>query len=398
MFGGSSPSGRAKVSIVHTGDIGNTFARRGFCAVRARVQPAATSGCGTQHSQSWLQGISHVYIAGVRSLSDKLPQNVLLGVIQYGGRKRANCAMDKSEHFSVALWATHLGAPLAALHEWHAQIAAHMEQAAESGADLLVMPELAADHWFSFAPPGLALRDEVSWLATHVEEALDGLRPLPARYGIGLLAGTMPVPVAEGRDGAPPIVNRAHLLLPDGRVIEQDKLCLTPLEKNPLGWHLSSGDRIRIVTWHGVRMAILICLDIELPALSAQLAPHDVDIVLVPSMTQTLAGYNRVFSCARARATELLAAVGAVGCIGTVLASTGPRTNISGAAMYLPCDGSIGPHGVAAEIPPADGADDAGPLLIVPDLPIGRMRALRHGGADVWPGAWHGEHVSIVEV
>jgi predicted amidohydrolase len=305
--------------------------------------------------------------------------------------------MDKSESFSVALWAAHLGSPLAALHEWHAHVAVHMERAAESGADLLVMPELAADHWFSFAPAGLALRDEVPWLAGQVDEALEGLRPLPERYGIGLLAGTMPVPVAEGRDGAPPIVNRAHLLLPDGRVIAQDKLCLTPLEKNPLGWHLSRGDRIHIVNWRGLRLAILICLDIELPAVSARLAPHDVDLVLVPSMTQTLAGYNRVFSCARARATELLAAVGAVGCIGTVSTSTGPRTSISGAAMYLPCDGSIGPNGVAAEIPPADGSDDSGPLLVVPDLPIGRMRALRRGGAEVWPGAWHGDHVGIIE-
>lgn len=306
--------------------------------------------------------------------------------------------MEKCDSLSVALWAAFLGTPLAGLDEWLSLVAANMQRAADAGVHLLVMPEYAAEHWLAFAPPGLALNDEIPWLASLSGEALAGLRALPARYGIGLLAGTMPVPVAAGRDGAPPVMNRAHLLLPDGRVIEQDKLCLTPVEKNPQGWHLSCGDEVRIVHWRGLRLATLVCLDIELPALSARLAAHDVDVVLVPSLTKTLAGYNRVFSCARARATELLAAVGAVGCIGAV--STGaPRLPcVSGAAMYLPCDMSIGPEGVAAAIPPISGCDDTGPLIVAPELPIARLRALRRGGAEVWPGAWHDAHVSIVEV
>jgi predicted amidohydrolase len=306
--------------------------------------------------------------------------------------------VDEFERFSVALWATHVGTPIASLQEWFAQVGQYMERAAGEGADLLVMPELAADQWLAFAPRDLALRDEVAWLADRSEAAIEGLRPLPGRYGIGLLAGTMPVAVAEGRNGAPPMVNRAHLLLPDGRVIGQDKLCLTPLETNPDGWHLSGGDQICIVAWQGLRLAILVCLDIELPALSARLAAHDVDIVLVPSMTLTLAGYHRVFSCARARATELLAAVAVVGCIGPVLASTRHSPCVSGAAMYLPCDVNIGPRGVAVEIPPVDHCDDAGPLVVAHDLPIKRLRELRCSGAEVWPGAWQDAHVSIVEL
>lgn len=306
--------------------------------------------------------------------------------------------MDECDSFSVALWATHLGTPLSGMHEWLAHVAAHMQRAAGAGADLLVMPEYAAEHWLAFAPRGLAAREEIPWLATLAEEALEGLRPLPARYGIGLLAGTMPVPVAEGRDGAPPVVNRAHLLLPDGRIIDQDKLCLTPVEKNLQGWHLSRGDSIRIVPWRRLRLAILVCLDIELPALSARLAARDVDIVLVPSMTESLAGYNRVFSCSRARATELLAAVAAVGSIGAVLTEKPRSPCVSGAALYLPCDASIDPGGIAAEIPPTHTCDDAGPLLVVSDVPVARLRALRRSGAEVWPGAWQDAHVSIVEV
>ncbi len=307
--------------------------------------------------------------------------------------------MDERDKFSVALWATHLGTPLSGMQAWLTHVAAHMERAAAGGADVLVMPEYAAEHWLAFAPDGLSGCDEIPWLASLADEALAGLRALPERHGIGLLAGTMPVRVAEGRDGAPPVVNRAHLLLPDGRIIEQDKLCLTPAEKNPRGWHLSSGDSIRIVRWRGLRLAVLVCLDIELPVLSARLAAEDVDLVLVPSMTETLAGYNRVFSCARARATELLAAVGAVGCIGAVPKTTPRAPCVSGAALYLPCDTSIDPGGVAVEIPPADGAGrgDAGPLVITPAIPVSRLRALRRTGAEVWPGAWQDDHVNIIE-
>jgi predicted amidohydrolase len=203
--------------------------------------------------------------------------------------------------------------------------------------------------------------------------------------------------VDHGIDGAPPVVNRAHLLFPDGNVVHQDKLCLTPVERNPHGWHLSPGSTLRIVTWRGVRIVTLICLDIELPALAARIAAFDVDLVLVPSMTANLAGYNRVFSCARARATELLAAVCAVGCIGAVIRPQELPGSTSGAAVYLPCDRAFTSTGIAAEFPPIDRHEDRGPMLVVPDVPIARMRALRRAGAEVWPGAWQGEHISIHE-
>ena len=106
-------------------------------------------------------------------------------------------------------------------------------------------------------------------------------------------------------------------------------------------------------------------------------------------MTANLAGYNRVFSCARARATELLAAVCAVGCIGAVIRPQELPGSTSGAAVYLPCDRAFTSTGIAAEFPPIDRHEDRGPMLVVPDVPIARMRALRRTGAEVWPGAWH---------
>ncbi|HSS65705.1 MAG TPA: nitrilase-related carbon-nitrogen hydrolase, partial [Gammaproteobacteria bacterium] len=231
---------------------------------------------------------------------------------------------DPEATLDLALWATNIAVPVNGIDAWAANVDAQMAAAAGAGARLLVMPEYAAEQWLSFAPRGLGVREEIPWMAGQSAAALEALRPLPARHGMALLAGTMPVAREKSPDNGPLHVNRAHLMLPDGRVFGQDKLCLTPSEKNPHGWNLATGDRVSVVQWDGLRVATLVCLDIELPGLAARLAPFEPDLVLVPSMTETVAGYNRVFSCARARATELFCVVCAVGVIGA--AATGePR-------------------------------------------------------------------------
>lgn len=302
------------------------------------------------------------------------------------------------ERPTLALWATNLARPLNGIAGWAEAVDAKMAEAKAAGAALLVMPEYAAEQWLSFAPDGLAPDREIPWLAGQAEAALAALAPLPARHDVALLAGSMPVRVEQAREpGAPPYRNRAHLLLPDGRIVVQDKLCLTPAERTPEAWNLDSGDRLEIVTWRGLRLATLICLDVELPALAARLAEHAPDLVLVPSMTGKPAGHHRVFGCAKARAVELQAAVAAVGCIGSASPAKPRETNVGGAAVFLPCEEALGHEGLAGRIGPLDRAEDEGPLLLARDLPIDTIRALRGGAAEVWPGAWQAEHIVVGE-
>lgn len=297
---------------------------------------------------------------------------------------------------TVALWATNLAQPLNGLDGWAALVDRRMAEAKARGADLLVMPEYCSEQWLSFAPAGLRGHDEIAWMAKQADAALAALRELPAKYGMALLVGTIPVEFAPGDEGVPPFLNRAHLLLPDGRVVRQDKLCLTPGEKDPAGWNLSTGDTVRIVEWRGVRMATLICLDVEMPALSSLLAPLELDLLLVPSMTSKLSGYSRVFGCARARAIELQCAVAAVGVIGSAATGRPREGNVSGASLFVPCEEPLGFTGQVAEVAPAASADDEGPLLVA-EVPLGTIRALKRGAAEVWPGAWRADHVSTVE-
>ena len=295
--------------------------------------------------------------------------------------------------FSVALWATNLTPRLNGIGAWLAAVDEKMHEAKVGGADLLVMPEYACVQWVSFAPAGIATRAEAAWMAGQVDAALAGLRALVARHGIALLAGSMPVKAAERMDGR--LANRAYLLLPDGREVAQDKLCPTPSESDEQDWHIAGGDRVQVVEWRGLRLATAICLDIELPALGALLSGLDLDIILVPAMTETLAGYHRVFDCAKARAVETQAAVCAVGTIGATPYLEKPETNVSGAAVYIPCEDALGATGTLASLPPRDGATDDGPLLILRDLPIDELRRMRAGAARVWRGAWSAAHVRV---
>ncbi len=296
---------------------------------------------------------------------------------------------------TLALWAVNLARPLNGIGAWAAAVEARMRTAKEAGADLLVMPEYMSEQWLSFAPQGLTAREEIPWMAEQAEAALAAVADLPAKYDMALLAGTMPVQVESPPDLGSPYLNRAHLLLPDGRLVRQDKLCLTPGEKDPEAWHLNTGDRLEVVEWKGMRLATLICLDVEMPALSSLLAPERPDVILVPSMTAKLSGYSRVFGCAKARAIELQAAVAAVGVIGAASTNKPRETNTSGCSVFLPCEESLGFVGVHDEIPPADSAEDAGPMLIARDVPLAEIRRLRAGAAEVWPGVWAADHVTV---
>ncbi|MEZ5775913.1 MAG: nitrilase-related carbon-nitrogen hydrolase [Hyphomicrobiaceae bacterium] len=295
-----------------------------------------------------------------------------------------------NETITLALWATNLAKPLNGIGAWAEHVEAKLAEAKAAGAKLMVMPEYASEQWLSFKPDGLAPDAEIAWMAGEAPAAVELLKAAVARTGVALLAGSMPWAQGEG------FRNRAWLLLPDGRAIAQDKLALTPFEKDPQTWLLATGDEIRIVEWEGLRLATLICLDVEMPALATALGAENLDLLLVPSMTAMLSGYSRVFGCAKARAIELMTTVAVTGCIGSAPGSTQNPTNVSGAAVYVPCEAELGYTGIHGETAgPVGEATDDGPFLIARDVPVAAIRRLREGAAEVWPGAWNGAHVRV---
>jgi predicted amidohydrolase len=304
------------------------------------------------------------------------------------------------ETITVALWATNLEIATVNLASWIAAIDTRMAEAKAGGAELLVMPEFACSQWLSFAPPDLRIDQQIPWLAALTPVALDGLRLLPPRHGIALLAGTMPFAEKSNRASSTPRhFNRAFLLLPDGRVLTQDKLCLTPSEQNTAAWCLTPGAKFNVMLWNQLRIAVVICLDVEFTSLFARLGKLDLDLILVPAKTGLLSGYYRVFGCAKARAIELQTVVCVVGAIGSALAHPNVDTVMGGAAAFLPCEHVLGSTGIAAALEPHAAASGLSPLLYAHNLPVGYCRKMRHGAAEaeVWPSAWTADHVRIVD-
>jgi len=291
--------------------------------------------------------------------------------------------------YSIALWSFNLGSAPASVDAFALQVEAGIIRAAESGAKLLMLPEYLIECCLAFKPERLLPEQEMAFLADVGVMLVPRLAPLAAKYGVSVLAGSMPVKTSFG------ITNTAVLVTADGREIHQDKLCLTPFEQSADTWQLSPGSELKLFELDGMTMAILICLDVEMPALSSLLAKRGLDLLLVPSMTEKLSGYHRVFGCAKARAVELMCAVAVCGVVGTSRGTTQNDSNVSGAALYLPCEEEFGFTGIGGEIAPTDGKNSEEPFLVA-SVPFRQLRGLKSGKAEVWPGAWSADHVKIL--
>jgi predicted amidohydrolase len=296
-----------------------------------------------------------------------------------------------SDELSVALWATDMALAPSSAAQFLDFARAQGERARDAGATLLVMPEYVCEAWLTYADPQLPETDEIAWMAEQARDILPALAAMARELDLAVLAGTVP---SRSEPGG--FRNRAHLFLPDGRVHRQDKLSLTPDERDPKAWMLEPGDRLGVVSWRGLRLAVVVCLDIEQPALAARLQGLDLDLVLVPSDTGLASGHARVFGCAKARAVELYCTVAAVGGVGAIPLSP-TRPNVAGAAVYLPCEAAFGCSGVLADTGPRSAGQGSDDLLIVSDIPVGRIRTERSRGGEVWLGPWSADWLRIDE-
>ncbi|MBI1215343.1 MAG: carbon-nitrogen hydrolase [Alphaproteobacteria bacterium] len=301
------------------------------------------------------------------------------------------------DSLTVAHWAVNFSHKLASIEEWTALVAARMEEARDEKAHILLMPEHLSEHWMHFAPKDLPLAEETGWMAQTAAQALPALQQLSERTGVALVAGS----TAWRHETSGKCRNRSWVLFPDRDSVFHDKLVMTPSEKDPVnGWDFEPGDAVKVFQWRGFNLSLVICLDIEMPHLSHRLAAQDIDLLLVPSMTSKPAGYHRVYSCARARAVELMTAVAVVGNVGGASHGGQPRGEnySSGAAVYIPSEEVFGHTGVFSDLPMTDGSEGGtGRVLYSRDIPLAKIRAVRHGKAEAWPGPWDAGHVNIVK-
>jgi predicted amidohydrolase len=282
----------------------------------------------------------------------------------------------------IAMWAINHAHVLAGRDAWLDLLARQIEAARREGCDLLVLPEYASAHWLHWAGGPLSGLAFMHWMADEGAALLASMEALARSSGVGLVCGSMPHRAPGGG-----VFNRCWALLPDeaGGIARchHDKLVATPPERPTGDWPIVCAKTLTVIEWRGWKFALLICLDVEIPAVIAALQEEAVDCLVVPSMTSFLAGYRRVFDCAKAAAIELFAAVAVLGGVGDL--AWGMGENCSGAALYVPCEGALGSNGCVHAIGPMTHVDGPGPVAIA-TAPLGRIRALRQQGPEAWPG------------
>ena len=224
---------------------------------------------------------------------------------------------------------------------YRAKLSRWVEAAADC--DLLVFPEYGALELASLGGKEVAgdLEASLHETARHAE-ARDALHAeLAAAHGLHILAASGPC-----FDGARP-VNRAVLFGPDGRIGHQDKQVMTRFEREE--WHVEAAPGLRVFDTPVGRLGVLICYDSEFPLLARPLAEAGVEVILVPSCTDTVAGFNRVRIGAMARALESQCVVVHSPTVGSCDWNPAIDENRGKAAIYAPSDGIWPETGILVE-------------------------------------------------
>lgn len=220
---------------------------------------------------------------------------------------------------NITAWTFDVGVPVDSAQTFAEECLRRVEQSWDEGADVVLFPEYL---WMGLEPlvgGGVEGVAGVFWT-----QLWPGIQARLSRPGKAAVLGTVPWKEPDGT-----LMNRAPILA-DGRVLFQDKLCLTPWENVFCG-----GTELRVWEFGGLKLAVLICLDVEVPELAALLRGTGLDLLLVPSATETLMGVERIGRCASARAVEIGCAVAVAHLVGRSTTSL-IDDNLGRVSFYLP--------------------------------------------------------------
>ncbi|PPK75365.1 putative amidohydrolase [Methylobacter tundripaludum] len=217
-------------------------------------------------------------------------------------------------------------------------------EAAEQDAKILLFPEYASMELTSLFGEAVysSLSKQLAAMQSLHDDYLDLFRSLAKKYQCIIQSGTFPVKTDSGA-----YRNRAYLFMPGGQIDYQDKLMMTRFENEQ--WLIQKGEELRYFDTEYGRIAINVCYDSEFPMLARKQVEAGADLILVPSCTDTLAGYHRVKIGCQARALENQCYVVQSTLVGDAPWSEAVDVNIGAAAIYTPVDRGFPDDGILAE-------------------------------------------------
>jgi predicted amidohydrolase len=267
--------------------------------------------------------------------------------------------------------------------EYAAKIGRWVEEAVNERAKLLLFPEYFSMELASLFPEEVyrSLSRQLRELQALLPDFLALFRELAERHGVYLVAGSFPVRQPDGH-----YRNRAFLFRPDGSHEYQDKLQMTRFENEQ--WLITAGDEIKTFDTEFGRIGIDICYDSEFPMIARKQVEAGADLILVPSCTDTTAGYWRVRIGCQARALENQCYVVQSPTVGTAPWSEAVDVNIGAAGVYTPVDYGYPDNGVLAI------GELNRPQWVYADIDLGSIARIRETGQVFnyrdWPGQFRG--------
>lgn len=254
------------------------------------------------------------------------------------------------------------------LAAYRAKLSRWVAEAAGNGAQLLVFPEYGAMEYAAASGAATAgnLQASLAAVSGALAEMDAAHADLARRHGVHILAASGPSERSGGR-----YVNAARLFSSSGKAGVQEKLIMTPFERD---WGISGGEGLRVFETALGRIGIAVCYDCEFPLLVRAQAEAGADIILVPSCTEFASGYNRVRTAALARALENTCVTVVSATVGDAPWSPAVDRNAGAASILVPADHSFSETGVLAE-----GTFNQ-PAWVYADVDLARLREIRASG------------------
>ena len=262
--------------------------------------------------------------------------------------------------------------PIDFLADWSAyesKVSRWVDDALAQGADFLLFPEYFSMELASLFGESVyrSLHAQLVSMQTLLDDFMGLYVSLAVKHHLYIQSGTFPVRQLNGH-----YHNRAFLFRPDGSWDYQDKLMMTRFEKE--AWHISAGNEIRVIDTDFGPVGISVCYDSEFPLIARTQVEAGAGLILVPSCTDTLAGYHRVRIGCQARALENQCYVVQSPTVGNADWSEAVDVNKGRAGFFTPVDRGYPDDGVLVI------GDSDQPAWVLANLDLPALQKVRDDG------------------
>lgn len=257
--------------------------------------------------------------------------------------------------------------PVGSWDDFRRQVEFFVMTADEYHCHFLLLPELFTTQLVTMMEPNLDTRAAVEQLTGYTDQYRAMFRELASRHGLYIVAGSHPV-----RHGDQ-IRNVAHLFTPAGDFYTQEKLHVTPGEREH--WGISPGHGIAVFDTPLARVAIQVCYDIEFPEVSRLLTLAGAEVIMVPFSTDERKSYMRVRYSAQGCAVTNIVYVVLAGNVGNLPQVRSFLINYGQAAVCTPSDVAFPADATAAQGDPNTEA------VVISEIDLGDLARQREVGS-----------------